>query len=218
MADAPPLAFRQEGRWRGVEIDLGRALAERLDMKAVFVACPPNRLEDALLDGKVDVLMAGLTLSEERRVHMDFSVPYLVVGQGALVRAADLPRFNTPIKIRAAQGQVGVVAGSTGERFVSRYFAQSGRVAFLTVAEAVVALRQGEIDLVVHDAPALWWLSLGQAPELAVAPALFAREEVAWGFRRSSVALRESANRALADWQQDGTLEAILRRWIPFSK
>ena len=218
VADAPPLAFRQEGRWRGVEIDLGRALAERLGMKAVFVACPPNRLEDALLDGKVDVLMAGLTLSEERRVHMDFSVPYLVVGQGALVRTADLPRFNTPIKIRAAQGQVGVVAGGTGERFVSRYFAQAGRVAFLTVAEAVAALRQGEIDMVVHDAPALWWLSLRHAPELAVAPALFAREEVAWGFRRSSVALRESANRALADWQQDGTLEAILRRWIPFSK
>ncbi|MGD9613288.1 MAG: hypothetical protein AB7V22_10375 [Kiritimatiellia bacterium] len=41
---------------------------------------------------------------------------------------------------------------------------------------------------------------------------------MAWAFRRGSVALRESANEALAVWQKDGTLESILRRWIPYSK
>ena len=47
---------------------------------------------------------------------------------------------------------------------------------------------------------------------------LFDRAEIAWAFRRGSVSLRESTNRALAEWQKDGTLEAILERWIPYSK
>ena len=58
-----------------------------------------------------------------------------------------------------------------------------------------------KIDLLVYDAPAAWWISLRHEPALALAPDLFAREEVAWAFRRGSVALRESANQALADWQ-----------------
>lgn len=218
VEDSPPLVFRQSGEWRGVEADLGRALAARLGLKPKFVAYAPQRLDAALLDGKVDVLMGGTTLSEERRVQMDFASPYLVVGQAALIRASDLPRYNTPIKIRATRAAVGVIEGSTGDRFVSRYFTQAARVPFAGADEAVDALLEKEIDLLVYDAPAAWWLSLRHEPALALAPALFAREEIAWAFRRSSVALRESANQALADWQKDGTLETILRRWIPFSK
>ncbi len=217
VADSPPLAFRQGRRWCGVEADLGRAFAARLGMKPVFVACAPDHLEDALLEGQVDVLMAGLALTEERRVRMDFAAPYLVVGQAALIRAADLPRYNTAIKIRSTRARVGVVAGSPGDRFVSRYFVHAARVPFPAAEEAAAALRAGKIDLLIHDAPAAWWLSLRHEPALALAPALFAREEVAWAFRRSSVALRESANQALADWQKDGTLETVLRRWMPVS-
>lgn len=218
VADSPPLAFRQDGRWCGVEADLGRALAARLGLKPIFVACDPARLQDALLDGQVDVLMAGLTLTEERRVRMDFASPYLVVGQVALIRTGDLPRYNTPIKIRSVQTAVGVVEGSPGDAFVSRYFTRAARVAFPRIAEAVEALREGKIALLVCDGPAAWWLALQNEPSFALAPALFAREDVAWAFRRGSVNLRESANQALVDWQKDGTLESTLRRWIPFSK
>lgn len=218
VADSPPLVFRQDGQWCGVEADLGRALAARLGMKPAFISCPRDRLDAALLDGKVDILMAGTTLSENRRVQMDFASPYLVVGQAALVRQPDLPRVNTQIKIRSVAARVGVVEGSPGDRLVSRYFTHASRVAFPNAEEAADALCQGQIDMLIYDAPAAWWLSLRHETRLAVAPPLFAREEVAWAFRRSSVALREDANQALTDWQKDGTLESILRRWIPVSR
>ena len=218
VADSPPLVFRHQGQWRGVEADLGRAFAERLGMKPVFVACPPGQLAEALLAGKVDVLMAGVAVTEERRLQMDFSTPYLVVGQADLVGTDDLPRYNTAIKIRMSQARVGVVPGSPGDGFVSGYFPGAGRTGFPGTAEAVSALLDRQIDLFVTDAPAAWWLALQYPDRLAVAPALFARQEIAWGFRRGSVVLRESANRALADWLKDGTLEAILQRWIPYSK
>lgn len=218
VEDNPPFVFRDRGRWSGLEAELGRALADRLAMKPVFVACSLDGLAPALLEGKVDVLMAGLAVTGERRVQLDFASPYLVVGQAALVRTADLPRYNTAIKIRATRERVGVQAGAAGDQLVSRYFPEASCARFPGPGEAIEALRAGRIDMVVADAPALWWRSLQYPGRLAVAPALFAREEIAWAFRRGSVFLRESANRALADWQQDGTLETILQRWIPCSQ
>ena len=105
-----------------------------------------------------------------------------------------------------------------GRRLVARYFTNAARVVFSDVEAGALALREGRIDLLVYDAPAALWLSLRDEQHMAIAPALFAREEIAWAFRRGSVALREAANQTLAGWQKDGTLEAILQRWVPFSK
>ncbi len=218
LADSPPLIFRLNGKWAGIEADLGRALAERLGMHPVFIPLPPRQLSAALLEGKVDILMAGITISEERRIQMDFCRPYLVVGQAALVRTPDLPQFNTEIKIRTTAQRVGVLSDSSGDRLVSSYFANANRVAFSSLKEATEALLKNRIDMVLFDAPATWWMALAHEGQLSIAPALFAREEIAWGIRRESMGLRTSANQALADWQKDGTLESILQRWIPYSK
>ena len=218
VEDAPPLVFRDHRRWRGVEADLGRALAARLGQRPVFVPFPPAQLETALFDGKVDVLMAGLAVTEERRVKMDFSTPYLVVGQAALVRSPDRMRVNTLQKLTSARVRVGVLADSAGDRLVSRYFSRAIRQPFPDLAPAADALREGRIDMIVHDAPTLWWIARRHEPAFVVAPPLFAKEEIAWAFRRSSISLRETANQALADWQKDGTLETVLRRWLPISR
>lgn len=216
--NSPPFVFRQHRRWTGAEADLARAFATRLGMRPVFVAYPPGQLEAALLAGRVDVLMAGLAITEDRRVRMDFASPYLVVGQAALVRSQELLRVNTSIKIRSIQARVGVLEGSAGDRLVSGYFPLAVRHLFPDAEEAVDALLRNQIDMLIYEAPALWWIALQHEPKLVVAPPLFAKEEIAWAFRRGSISLRESANQALADWQKDGTLEAILRRWMPISR
>jgi len=216
--DSPPLIFREKRRWKGIEAELGRALAARLNKKAVFVAFPPDLLTQALLNGQVDILMAGLALTEERRVQMDFSSPYLVVGQAAMVRPTETYRYSTKIKIRSTQNRIGVIEGSAADRLVSRYFVQAKRVPLPSWKEAVAALRQKEIDLWIGEAPLVWWTTQHEMPPLAMAPVLFAKEELGWAFRRGSVTLREAANEALQDWQKDGTLEMVLGRWLPFSQ
>lgn len=218
VQDFPPLIFRQKQRWKGVEAELGRALAARLNKSAVFVAFPPEQLTQALLDGKVDILMAGLTLTEERRVQMDFSSPYLVVGQGALVRPTEQYRYSTKIKIRSTSNRVGVIEGSEADQLVSRYFMQAMRIAISNREDAVTALQTKKIDLWIGEAPLLWWTAQHETPPLAMAPVLFAKEELGWAFRRGSVTLREAANEALKDWQKDGTLKMVLGRWLPFSQ
>jgi len=216
--DSPPIIFREKRRWKGVEAELGRALAARLDKKAVFSAFPSDQLTQALLNGKVDILMAGLAITEERRVQMDFSSPYLVVGQAALIRPTEGYRYSTKIKIRSTNHRVGFIEGSAADHLVSRYFVKAKRIPFPDREKAVAALQKKEVDLWIGDAPMIWWTAQHETPFLAMAPVLFAKEELGWAFRRGSVTLREAANKALKDWQKDGTLEMILGRWLPFSQ
>jgi polar amino acid transport system substrate-binding protein len=187
-------------------------------MKPVFIPLPAERLTDALLTGKVDMLMAGLTITDTRRLQMDFSLPYLVVGQAALIRSEDLLRYNTDLKIRSTRCRIGLLADSPAEELVDTYFSPAVRLVFARPAEGAGALEKQQIDIFMHDAPAVWWLAGQSKGRLIVAPPLFAREELAWGFRRSSNALREAANQVLAEWRQDGTLEAVLQRWLPVSR
>ncbi len=215
---SPPLIFKENRRWKGVEAELGRAFAARLGKRSEFIAFPREKLSRALLDGKVDILMAGIPVTEERRVLMDFSTPYLVVGQAALIRPADLLLYNTKIKLRSARARVGIIEGSTADKLVSRYFIQATRVVFPNSQAGVKALQDKKIDYWLGEAPSVWWLAQHHTPPLAMAPGLFAKEELAWAFRQRSVSLREAANQALVDWQQDGTLEMVLGRWLPFSK
>lgn len=218
VQNSPPLIFRVKRRWKGVEAELGRALAARLNKKPVFIPFPSDQLTRALLDGKVDILMAGLAVTEQRRVQMDFSTPYLVTGQAALIRPTEQYRYSTKIKIRSTRNRVGVIHGSRADDLVTRYFANATRVPFETRETAVEALQNKEIDLWVGDAPLVWWTTQHESPQLGIAPVLFAKEELGWAFRRGSVTLREAANEALLDWQKDGTLEMVLGRWIPFSQ
>ncbi len=217
VADSPPLAFRDQRQWAGLEIDLGRALAERLGMRPVFVALTPEDRIPALLSGRVDILMAGMPINQENRTRIDFATPYLVTGQSALVRRSDGMKYNTLAKLRRVPARIAVVDGSAADPLVTRYFPRARRMTFPTRAKAAAAIYHAQADVFIHDGPAVWWTAWQYPDTLAAAPVLFAREEIAWGFRPGSVLLRESANRALAEWQRDGTLEAILRRWLPIS-
>jgi len=218
VQNTPPLIFREKRRWKGIEAELGRALAVRLNRTPVFIPFPPDQLTRALLDGKVDILMAGVVATEQRRVQMDFSSPYLVTGQAALIRPTEEYRYSTKIKIRSTHNRVGVLLDSRADELVTRYFVNAKRIPFANREDAVRALQKKEVDLWIGDASLVWWTAQHERSSLGMAPVLFAKEELSWAFRRGSVTLREAANDALLDWQKDGTLEMVLRRWIPFTQ
>ncbi len=100
-ANSPPIIFKQAGDYAGVEAELARGLGDALGMNIQFVDCPWNELIPALLDGKFDIIMSGMTITEQRSVRIAFTSPYLTAGQMCLVRneiATAIPRqkpFNS---------------------------------------------------------------------------------------------------------------------------
>lgn len=218
VADRPPLAYVENRRWRGVESAMARALAFRLQMSLEWRSYPEAQLEPALRNGDIDVIMAGYAVTDARRATVDFASPYLVSGQGALLRPENAADFPTALDLQSTARAVGTLQNSEGDRYVRRYFMRARVQSFSSLQQALHALRGGEVDMFIYDAPWIWDAVQRHPGEFALAPVLMARTEIAWAFRRSAVSLRESANQALADWVEDGTLQDILQRWLPVSR
>lgn len=220
VTDFPPLMYKDaRGGMAGVEADLARALGDRLGRKTVFVPMDFDRLLDALLADKVDIVFAGLTATDARRVRVDFCNPYLVIAQTAVCRAPEARKYRGTARVMTTPERVGTVAGTTGEGLVATSFPNAQKISFTKLDDAIWALRKNAVDLVVSGEPWAWYAVAQHASELSMTGARMSEEALAWAVRPGNHALRQSANEALAAWQVDGTLDRVFEvNHCPFTK
>lgn len=218
VADFPPLAFVRDGKWFGFEADCAGLLAERLGRRLEWRAYPADGLEPALRGGEIDIAMAGCTVTPGLRATLDFSRPYLAAGLSVLARAGRASHYPTAQDIHAAAVPVAVLRGSRAETYARRYLPRADLRVFDTADAAVAALRGGQTELYLDEAPRLWDIARRDPSHLGLAPAQMDRAEYAWAFAVSVPTLREAANQALDAWLRDGTLDLLLRPWLPVSR
>ena len=220
VTDFAPLIYKDgRGEISGVEADLARALGDRLGRKTVFVPMDFDRLLDALLADKVDIVFAGLTATDARRVRVDFCNPYLVIAQAAVCRTKEARKYRGTARVATTPERVGVVAGTTGDELVSSSFVNAQKITFSKLDDAIWALRKNAVDLVVAGEPFAWYAVAQHASELSLTGARMTEEALAWAVRPGNHALRQAANEALAAWQTDGTLDRIFENnHCPFTK
>lgn len=214
--DAPPIAFRRGGELAGLEVDLARRLGQALGRPVRFV---PVRWEDqipALLRGRTDVVMSGMSVTEGRETQVDFARPYLRSGLAAMTRRADADVYDSPAALARTRAPIGVIAGSTGERFVRSEVRPAMVAPYPSATAAVQELLQNRIDVFVHDIPTVVWYVAANEGELRVLRTRLNEERLAWAFRPSDADLRAAADAALADWEADGTLARLVDTWLPY--
>ncbi len=213
--DSPPYALRSGGSLSGIEIDLAQELGKILERPVKLVDLPWDELFGELNEGRVDIVMAGVTVTPERENRFGFADPYLRASIAALVRREDMKKFASRDAVCASPIDVGVIGGTTGEGYVrARCPAVITRV-YRTAKDAVFELRTRRIDAVVHDGPVLAWLLSQESGALELIPTRIADQQLAWMMRRDARQLRDDASAALARMRSDGTLDRILRRWVP---
>ncbi len=169
------------------------------------------RLIPALVRGDIDVVMSGMSATAERARTVSFTRPWLRAGQRALLRAVDAPGLGTLPRLLAARSAVGFEAGTTGEMFCRARLRNARLLPFPTAEAGIAALRAGDVDWFVHDAPTAWAAASGPlAAELAVLPEPLTEEHFAWAVRPWEDELRERLDAVLLEWEEDGTLRRIL--------
>jgi polar amino acid transport system substrate-binding protein len=214
--DAPPMIFRDSGTPAGFEADMAAALAAALGRDLQFVELPWLEQVPALQDGKIDIIMSAMSITQVRSFYVGFSRPYLRAGLAALVPEDRVDDFEGPMVLYRASGRIGVQAGTTGEAFVGRFMPLAEPRPFDRGADILAALRAGDVDAVVHDAPVLQWLQReGRAEGLAVAADNLTVEYYAWAVRKDDEELLAAVNAALDGWAADGTLAAAVAKWMP---
>ncbi|GHC06946.1 substrate-binding periplasmic protein [Cerasicoccus arenae] len=216
--EQPPLIFIDNERISGLEADLARAFALDLDVPLNFIVMEWDELLPALNDGKIDIIMSGMSATEIRAVRINFSKPYLVTGQMPLVRAADISKYPTTLALKNTQGRVGVEPGTTGDFLVRETFIYAERVPFSDIQSAAKSLAAGRVDMVIADAPTIWWLAAeDENAGLSPIAAVLTQERIAWGVSKSNPELLAAANGFLVKLQGAGMLDRFIAHWLPFT-
>ena len=210
-----PLAFKQNGQLAGVEVQFADKLGPALGVHTTLVETPWEDLIPALREHRIDIIMSGMSVTTARQQLVSFAHPYLRVGQMLLLRRTDAKRFRDNKAIDQKSVRVGFVTGTTGAIFVSQRLQRAQQKGYVSVDAAVAALRAHQIDVFVHDAPSIYALTAGGGKhELVGRYEPLTEEYLAWAVRKEDDALRSRVDAVLATWNADGTLDAVLGKWI----
>lgn len=215
-ASRAPLAFFDQGVMRGLVIDLARALARELDMELQVREMPEARLVDALRGGRIDLTLSTLPPTDLGALGLAASDSLFQTGQMALIRAQDLTRFSRTVDIITTEARVGYQQGTAGARFVQNGMPAAERVPFADVGDGLFALRRGDVELFVHEAPTVWAVATDAAEEqlLGIFQPL-TDERAAWVLRAEDIALLTGVDLVLRGWRESGRLNRMVNRWIP---
>jgi ABC-type amino acid transport substrate-binding protein len=216
VTDYPPLAFEEAGQVQGVEVELAKLVAYDLNREIVFKTMAFDELIPALVGGRIDVIMSGMSITPERERQVVFAQPFLQVGQMALIRANERSQFPDRRGLLATGARVGYVEDTTGAQFVKAHMPNARLAPQSTVDAGVQALRTGSIDVFIHDAPTIWRIA-GNATEEQLVGLFWplTEEQLAWAVRPADALLLQQLNAVLVAAQENGRLQAILNQWIP---
>jgi ABC-type amino acid transport substrate-binding protein len=212
-----PLIFQSgRGEFSGVEATFARMLGTETGRQARFVSMRFDRLIPALERGDIDIIMSGLTVTAERRSLVDFTTPYMTSGQALLVRSGRAGLFQDPRLLFISPFRIGVEQGAIGEAMARRLHADSTVVPYATPARAASALLSDRVDVVLHDAPVLWRLTMrNPSADYRVIPQLLTSERLAWAVRRGNSTLLAQANSAIEKWRKNGMLHRTISSYMP---
>ena len=208
-ATFPPYEMTTDsGEFEGIDIDTAKAIAEKLGLELQIDDMDFDAALLSVQQGKADIAMAGVTVTDERKAVMDFSDSYATGIQSVIVpEGSDIASVDD-----LAGKKIGTQRGTTGYIYCSDDFGDENVVAYDDGLTAVQALNNGQVDAVVIDnAPAQEFIAAN--PGLKILDTSYAEEDYAIGMAKGS-SLEDAVNAALKELKADGTLQSIVDKYI----
>ena len=172
--------------YMGFEVDMAMELAKALGVRFVPVNTRWPSIVAALQAGRFDIIMGGMSITAERRQRIDFSDPYMVIGQTILLDPKHKGRVKSYEDLNHADFSVASDPGTTGEAAVKRLMPNCRYRPNSLEAGGARAVLHGEVDAYVYDLPynAVFHALYGKG-KLTFLDQPFTKEQLAWGFRRN---------------------------------
>jgi ABC-type amino acid transport substrate-binding protein len=214
--DYMPLAYKDPTVGLvGVEVDFANQLGKDLGKTIVFVETPFPELIQALVEDRIDIIMSGMSITREREKLVSFTDSYATIGQMVLVRAKDRSAFPDVQSFSKFTSRIGFVQETTGEMAAKAFFPRATLAPQPTVDGGIAALRKGEIEVFIHDAPTIWRIA-GNPNEKELTGLYWplTKEPLAWAVRKDDESFRFALNRELQQWKGSGSLKQTLSRWV----
>lgn len=216
--DFAPMGFHNEyNELVGFDIDLAKETGKRMGVDFEFRPIEWDKKKEALMSGKVDLIWNGLDITDERKEYMIFTKPYMDDRQIFLIRKGDDNNIHSEGDL--AGKIVGTQAGSTAENYLSKTAGLKDKFkefkTYNKFNEAVDALKNAAIDVLICDEMIARYEIKTHPNQLEIiAVKTDFSTEMAVGFRKEDVALRDKVQAAFNDIVKDGTAKEISERWF----
>ena len=236
----PPYEFKDGDKIVGIDAEIAAAIADKLGMKLEIVDVDFGAVLTGVAEGKYDMGMAGITVTDKRKESMDFSNTYatgiqvIIVNDGSTIATLDdLWNFDEngdPVSLKNPDIKIGVQQDTTGDIYSSSSISGWGFndlnedesiktdrvVRYKTGAEAVAALKSGKVDCVIIDnEPAKSFVAANDGIHILEGDNEYAVEDYAICVDKGNTALLEKINKALDELKADGTIDGIINKYIP---
>ena len=196
-------------------IDMAKRIAKAMGVKLELVSTAWDGIIPALITKKFDMIMSGMTLTQERNMKISFAKPYIVIGQSILIDKKLAGEIKSYKDLNNKKYKVASKLGTTGEQATKRMIPNCNYISFETEQEGVMDLLNGKIDAFVYDLPfnAIAFAEKGQE-KLVLLDTPFTYEPLAWAVNKGNADFINWLDNFLIQAKNDGTYDKIYQKWF----
>ena len=207
------------GSFVGFDIDMAKEMAKAMGVKFVPVNTAWDGIIPALLTKKFDIIMSGMTVTQERNLKINFAEPYIVVGQTVIINKKHEGKIKSYKDLNDAKYIVTSKLGTTGEQSVKRMIPKAQYKSFEEEVTAAMEVVSGKADAFVYDLPfcVVFMAQQGATGQLVFLDTPFTYEPLAWAVRKGDPDFLNWLNNFLSQVKNDGRYDTIYQKWIKSS-
>jgi polar amino acid transport system substrate-binding protein len=205
----------KKGGYVGFDIDMAKEMAKAMGVKFVPVNTAWDGIIPSLITDKFDIIMSGMTVTQERNLKINFANPYIIVGQTILINKEDKSKIKSYKDLNNPKYIVTSKLGTTGEQAVQRLIPKCTYKSFETEPEAALEVVNGKADAFVYDLPyCVVFMAQQGAGKLVFLDKPFTYEPLAWAIRKGDPDFINWLNNFLNQIKNDGRYDRIYNKWI----
>ena len=209
-ADFPPYEYMEGNDYKGIDIELSQAIADKLGVKLEIQNVPFDSIIAGVQSGKYDFGMSGITINDERKQSVNFSDPYISAVQSIIVKSDSSIADKDALK---DVSKIGVQTGTTGDTDATKDYGEDKITRYTVATDAIQALMSGKVDAVIIDNKPAQEYVKANGSALKILPTAYEEEQYAIAVNKSNDDLQKKINQAIKDLKADGTVDKILAKY-----
>jgi len=207
----PPMTFRVNNEIKGIDVDLANAVFKRLNVRVKFKSVIWKDVINELTNGKIDIIWSGLSISDERKKLIDFSIPYIQTKQVIVVKKDSTINIKEDLKNK----KVGVQKGTTSRLAIEKDLKNFSKlVEYIDVESELNDLINKKIDAIVIDEIVAKYFLSKYHGDFKILFENYGHEVFAVGIRKEDVTLKTKINKELTRLMKNNTEAQIFKKWI----
>ncbi len=208
----------KKGRIIGYDVDMAKRMSKEMGVKLKLLPTAWDGIIAALITGKCDIIMSGMTITQQRNLKINFANPYVVVGQTILIKKELAGKIKTAKDLDKPEYKIVTKLGVTGEIATRKFFKNAKITTFESESDGAAEVLNGKADAFVYDQPYnILFMSDKGKDKLVHLDAPLTYEPLGWAIRKGDPDFLNWLNNFLRQVKEDKVVDfynKINKKWL----